>query len=331
MRAVVAAGVALVLLAGCAPTAAPAPPPDAAAPFEVLGFQEAWLDPGTIASNAGALTFVGVDGVNLTDGGATLPTPDDTAVAALDAAHAQGLGAELLFSNFDEQLGDFSPEVAATLLGSTDNRAAVVASLAATVADQSWDGVMIDLESMTADDAGGLTALAQELDAALPAGVRLDIALMSATDDEGYAAWGYDLPALAAAVDRITIMTYDQHGTWSESGPVGALDWQRDVVTALLAQVPAQKVDLGIAGYGYVWTPDGSRSVSDAEARDLFPAATFDESSGEWTATLTDGTIAWWSDARSFASRVALARELGLAGVAVWSLGLSDPLVLPAE
>jgi spore germination protein YaaH len=49
---------------------------------------------------------------------------------------------------------------------------------------------------------------------------------------------------------------------------------------------------------------------------------------GEWTAQLRDGSTVWWSDARSFAIRVAMARADGLHGVAVWSLGLSDPLRL---
>jgi len=327
--AVVAVGVALGLaLAGCT-TPAPEPTsthePDG---FEVLGFQEAWSDL-RIAENADALTYVGIDGVTLTDGGASLPLPGEGELEALAAAHDAGLPAELLFSNFDGDLGEFSPGVAATLLGSPSNRAAVIGSLVDAVDQQGWDGVMIDLESMTSEMTDDLTAFAQELRNALPGDIRLDIALMSATDEAGYGWWGYDLPALAEAVDRMTIMSYDQHGTWSDAGPVGALDWQRDVVGELRRQVPDEPIDLGIAGYGYLWSPDGtSRSVSDEEARTLAgDDAVFDEDAGEWTATLADGTVLWWSDARSRDLRVQLAHELGLDGVAIWSLGLSDPLV----
>ena len=45
---------------------------------------------------------------------------------------------------------------------------------------------------------------------------------------------------------------------------------------------------------------------------------------GDWTATLSDGSTLWWSDTRSYALRVALARHEHLHGLAVWSLGESD-------
>jgi spore germination protein len=46
----------------------------------------------------------------------------------------------------------------------------------------------------------------------------------------------------------------------------------------------------------------------------------------EWHATFRTGTVIWWSDARSYRARLALAHSLKLGGVAVWSLGQSDPL-----
>ena len=47
---------------------------------------------------------------------------------------------------------------------------------------------------------------------------------------------------------------------------------------------------------------------------------------GEWTACLSDGTRLWWSDGRSYRKRVALAREYGVRGLAVWRLGSADTL-----
>jgi spore germination protein len=312
----------LLVLTGCSAARSDGEPG-----LEVLGFAESAGGAASVLANADALSYVGVDGVTLADGGTAVPLPDDAAVEALEAAHDAGLGAELLVSNYDGELGDFSPANAAALLGDAEARSGVATSLAEAVRQQGWDGVMIDLESMTADDADGLTAFARDLREALGSGPRLDIALMAATDAQGYRAWGYDLAGLADIVDGVSIMTYDQHGTWSEAGPVGALAWQREVATALLDEIPSDKIDLGVAGYGYAWGPDGSRSVSVAEARDLAgSAARFDETVGEWTAVLDDGTILWWSDSRSQTLRADLARELGLRGVAIWSLGQSDAI-----
>jgi spore germination protein YaaH len=49
---------------------------------------------------------------------------------------------------------------------------------------------------------------------------------------------------------------------------------------------------------------------------------------GEWTARLRDGSTVWWSDARSLARRTQFAWVLHLHGLAVWSLGLSDPIAI---
>jgi spore germination protein YaaH len=74
--------------------------------------------------------------------------------------------------------------------------------------------------------------------------------------------------------------------------------------------------------------------VSDEEARDRVGdaggSARWDSTAAEQTATLADGAVLWWSDSRSLDTRVQLAHGLGLAGVAVWSLDLSDPVEVDA-
>jgi spore germination protein YaaH len=81
----------------------------------------------------------------------------------------------------------------------------------------------------------------------------VSIAVMASTDAQEYVARGYRLAELGAAVDTLALMTYDQHGTWSGPGPIGALEWQRQAVGVVTSVVPAAKVDLGVAGYGYTW------------------------------------------------------------------------------
>ena len=52
----------------------------------------------------------------------------------------------------------------------------------------------------------------------------------------------------------------------------------------------------------------------------------WDGTQGEWTATLKNGTVLWWSDANSWPLRVSLAQQYGLHGMALWALDLSDPI-----
>jgi spore germination protein YaaH len=171
------------------------------------------------------------------------------------------------------------------------------------------------------------------LAAALPKGRTVSVDVSNMTNPARYRTAGYDLHALGRAADEVVLMGYDQHGTWeNHPGPVGALAWQRAGLKIVLAAVPRRKVTLGVAGYGYAWRPHSNVYISDRHARKLVRSdggrAHFDRHRGEWTATLNDGSTLWWSDARSLALRATLAARLHLHGLAVWSLGMSDPITV---
>lgn len=278
-------------------------------------------------SDRGVVDMAGVDGVEVTaraNGITAVPGP---AKKALRVVHHNGDRAELLVSNFSEAIGDFDPALAHTLLTSSAHRNRVAADLARLVRRQGWDGIQIDLESLRHHDGTGLARFASRLRADLPARAELSMAVMAEGSVASYTRHGYRLTGLGA-VDRFVLMAYDQHGPgWSGPGPVGALPWARRTARPLVGAVGADRVDLGIAGYGYLWHPDGSgRSVSDAQARALAGASkVWHSRAGEWSAHTSKGTL-WWSDHRSYDRRLRLADDLGLHGVAVWQLGSADPL-----
>jgi spore germination protein YaaH len=192
---------------------------------------------------------------------------------------------------------------------------------------QGWDGVQIDLESLRRHDGRGLARFADALRAQLPRRAAISMAVMAERSGPAYRRHGYRLHDLHS-IDRFVLMAYDQHGPgWSGPGPVGALPWARRTARPLVAAVGAARVDLGIAGYGYLWrTAGGGRSVSDARARHLAGAeARWHPRVAEWSAHTSRGTL-WWSDHRSYVRRVHLAHRLGLHGVAVWQLATADAL-----
>lgn len=301
--------------------------------FDVTGFEPEGAAASFIDQDKAAINVVGVDGLLVNTAGTGVTAPSADAKARRDRAHADGLTAQLLVSNFDDGIGDFSEPIAKKLLTSSANRAKVVSALAADVQTGGWDSVMIDFESMTSAEKTGLTSFATELRTKLGSSARIDIALQASTTKAGYTALGYDIPALAAPIDHLTLMAYDQHGPWEPDnpGPVGSLSWTTSAVTALTSLAPADQVVLGVAGYGYHWNgPSAPDQVSDAQARARVKAAgataTWNTAAGEWTATLPNGEVLWWSDAKSLTTRVALAHQYGLTGVAVWSLDLSDTI-----
>ena len=130
------------------------------------------------------------------------------------------------------------------------------------------------------------------------------------------------------------IMAYDEHGPWSGPGPVGGLPWVERTVNVARSQVPAGRLMLGVAAFGFRWPPgrrhQGSTSVTVAEARQLAATtrhgARWDPVTGEWTVRLRNRTVLWWSDSRSIGLRERVAKRLHLGGVAVWQLATSDRL-----
>jgi spore germination protein YaaH len=159
----------------------------------------------------------------------------------------------------------------------------------------------------------------------------LTVDIENNTSAADFAASGYNLAELGQTADELVLMAYDQHGPWENMpGPVGALSWQRRGLSILEGAAPPAKIVLGVAGYGYVWRRHSVDMISDAQARRVVARhhirPRWSRAAGEWTARLQDGSVVWWSDARSFALREGLATAQHLQGLAVWSLGLSDQL-----
>lgn len=242
---------------------------DAAATLPVFGYQAESDPTSLLTASAAALGSVGVDGVNITSVGTGVSIPDADAKSQLAKAHALGKPAEFLVGNFSDAIGDFDEAAAYRMLSNSGNIRKVVATLKAAVTSQGWNGVDIDLESLSARDTNGLVNFLTALKAALPAGKTVSVAVTNYASLADFQAGGYDLYGIGQVVDRVVLMAYDLHGFGdSGPGPIGPLAWQSTGLDIVLGEVDANKVDLGVAGYGYQWTDNGAvTQLSDAQAR----------------------------------------------------------------
>lgn len=294
----------------------------------------AWALPSApsalVRRSAARLDQLDVVGVSLRPGGGALAAVPRGSLRLLRVARRSGLRAELLVNNYSDRAGGFDARAAHRLLAHPARVRAVARRLAALVTEQGWDGVNVDLERVRRADADGLALLVELLQARLPAAATVSVDVGAATSLRGYRRHGYLLGRLAAAADRVVVMTYDRSGpTWSGPGAIQPLAWQRAAVRSALRRVPADRLDLGVAGYGYTWPARRSgrvgRSVTVTQARRMVrrdgARARWRPRPGEWSARLSDGTRLWWSDRRSYRLRRALADELGVRGTALWRLG----------
>lgn len=322
------APVVLALTAALLVPAAPA----LADGLSVTGYALPSLPGRVVDRNAEGLTQVTTVGTSITADGRRAQRPPADTFRVNRVARRHGLRTELLVSNYSNRLEAFDTRAADRLLRSPASIRRVARQVAGYVAAGRWDGVNLDLEALRPRDGAGLVALARELQRLMPAARTVSIDISARGSVASYREGGYRLGALARTVDVVQLMAYDEHGpTWSGPGPVGSLGWQRRSLDVLLTKVPADQVDLGVAGYGYTWPREGTgHSVTVARARALVRAdgatARWHAGAGEWRARLGNGTVLWWSDGRSLELSRTLARERGLHGLAIWRLGSADTL-----
>src|SRR5205814_7245047 len=114
-------------------------------------------------------------------------------------------------------------------------------------------------------DRAALSTFVQQLSTALHEQGKLLTLAIPAKDRDVTVGWAgaYDYAALGAAADLVTIMAYEYSGPFSGPGSVAPYDWVDRVLAFAGSQIPAQKLVLGVAWYGYDWntTSGGARAL----------------------------------------------------------------------
>ena len=142
----------------------------------------------------------------------------------------------------------------------------------------------------------------------------------------------WNLPAYAKIVDRIFLMSYDEHESSGDPGPVASQAWFARAVADSARGVSASKLVVTIGSYGYNWYPGGADPVTVEEAwqiaRDSDAMPVFDPASGNSGFSYEEGDkkhVVWFLDAASAYNQIGFLRRAGLGGIALWRLGSEDP------
>ena len=199
-----------------------------------------------------------------------------------------------------------------------------------------YRGLMIDFEAFPAKGQPGYVELLQELGSDLHArGMKLYVSVQPHNEEFNY-------PAIAAAVDGVVIMNYDEHYPGGKSGPVASQDWFLDNLKYVRTVIPQNKIICAIANYGYDWVlppktgklPPGMHdigvSVQDAwlEARDSDVDVNFDDDAmNPHFSYLDERNLqhdVWFVDAVTALNHMRVAQSLGIQTFALWRLGSED-------
>jgi spore germination protein YaaH len=261
--------------------------------------------------------------------------------------------------------GNFNQDDFHHLLENKDAYHAMIASLIRACKANGYTGFQFDFENVHWTDRNALSEMVREAAESFHREkLLLTIATVpnapAAPGQGGFSAWiyvnwrgAYDLKSLAASVDLICLMTYDQHTRWTTPGPVAGWAWTTGNLEYALKSVPPQKLSLGIPLYGYHWFADtplkssaiggtpsadkpnpSAESISTPDAVDLARAyggkLQWDAADrAAWAYFYRDDMREWifLTDAPTFRERYALVIEKGLQGFCSWVLGAEDPAI----
>ncbi|MBE3576474.1 MAG: hypothetical protein IMX00_02075 [Limnochordales bacterium] len=197
-----------------------------------------------------------------------------------------------------------------------------------------YAGVNIDLQPLTPDLADELSDLVGKIARRLhPQGKMVSVSVLPRVGVPEELGGAYDYRSLARVSDFLVMLAYDRHtAPGTMPGPVAPLEWvEENIRYALNHGVPAHKLVLGIATYGYDWsdsTPQG-RSVGLKEAvtraKQSGADIRFDEKTRSLVFTYYPGQNlprhVWFEGGDTAMEKAALARKYRLYGVGVWRVG----------
>jgi spore germination protein len=290
---------------------------------QLSGWVVFWNDRSleSFAKNARQIAEVMPEWIKVTaDGQAVRRFKDDPkSIAFLQTAAKNHIAVYGMTSNFGDD--DFDPKRMTVFLTDPIKRDRHIEQLAGIAAKDKLAGIDLDYESLAAGDRDPFSEFVERLAARLHRDKRKLSVTVHAKDSEPGnwdGAIAQDWARLGKAADIMRVMTYDQHWSTSEAGPIAADEWAKQVMRFAVSVVPARKLEMGVAAYGYDWSKKPAASLT---WDDFAPkVGVEDPESGE---IVIDQTR--FSGASAFARKQEIAKSLGLRGLALWYFGSEQP------
>lgn len=329
-----------LLLISCASENSPMPPQPK--PKEttkiVLGYYAGFLAEegyASVTSYTSYLSAVSADVFAVTAGG-TIEGSTPANLLSFDSAN--DIRTYACISNYGES--DFDSALGHSAI--VTNKALVIANMVDLVKNGGWKGINVDFENLYPVDRNAFSRFIHDLAIALHGkGQRLVISVPAkSSDDPGDDwSWPFDYVSLGADADLIQLMTYDEHGPWSEPGSVAGFEWMEDCVQYAVSAIDPAKLLIGLPAYGYDWNltdPDQNSDFAWKKVPDILNKT---GATPVWDATAKsahiayknsigtqDGAshVAWYETPAGIAAKTALVPKYNLAGLSMWVLGDED-------
>src|SRR5215831_3384348 len=239
-----------------------------------------------------------------------------------------------MINNYDAVRNVWCPPETPQMLANPAARGKLAAAVEAYANSTHDAGIVVDFESLPQDSENDFQAFIHELSTDLHSrGLKLMIALPAAD-------WSYDYKYFASQTDAIILMNYDFHWSTSAPGAIAPEDWFERNIDNILKIVPADKIIMGIANYGYDWPAKtkkdphpAAQSVSFQEgivkAVEAASDVTYDPATFNLHYSYEDAAdrlhTVWMLDGVTAYNEIRASERAGVRGTAMWRLGTEDP------
>ncbi|HVB85187.1 MAG TPA: glycosyltransferase, partial [Candidatus Dormibacteraeota bacterium] len=240
-----------------------------------------------------------------------------------------------MVNNYDGKAG-WCPPTFLQMLANPAARKNLAEQLEAYADERHEPGIVVDFESLPQSSQKQFESFVHDLSISLHAkNMKLMVALPAAD-------WTFNYKYFASQADAIILMNYDYRWPTSPPGPIAPQDWYVRNINNMVKIVPPDKLIMGIANYGYDWpTPtkqdphpvaaslsfqQGVLTAVESGADALYDPDTFNL---HYSYEDDDGRVhtVWMLDGVTGYNELRAAEEAGVAGTALWRLGLEDPSI----
>ena len=229
---------------------------------------------------------------------------------------------------------NFHPEKVTKALENARARQRLISELLGFAAGHHAAGIVVDFELLPEGAYPAYRLFLAELSETLHrANLKVMVAL-PAID------FGMDYKAIAAHVDAIILMNYDEHWSTAPAGPVASQEWYTKNMDQALKEVPPQKLIVAVGSYAYDWPAAPKKgpqpaaqplSFQDAVVRAQESEADIDLDGDHLNAHFSysddDNRThqVWMVDGVAAFNEIRAAEQRSAQGIALWRLGSEDP------
>jgi spore germination protein YaaH len=249
--------------------------------------------------------------------------------------HSMGIKVLVTVSNLNQK-GLFSTPLIGRLVRDQDFANLVWQNIRNLLVEYQLDGVNFDLEKAAPADRLLYSHFIQKWSLMFQQAnflVTTDVPAKSSNDPHDPWKGAIDYQVIGQAVDEVIVMTYEQHWPGSPPGSIASIPWVTEILNYALANIPRQKIYMGIPLYGYDWSErGGAKAIGYQRAIGL---ARRHGSPIQWDArehssyfryeTMGVRHTVYFEDPRSLKDKLDLAVSKGIRGVALWEMNISYP------